>query len=524
MQKLSFFTSRSDITIKQQHVYYEEFPDIKFYYLLTDSSFIPVRHNCAYIGTSSQVAEMLEDFHADFPVLFILTDCPDGFFEQYQQLKCNLLYIPADIGLIYRALNESFGIYSYWSEQFQIASLSPDTTLHMLLDLGSQMLHSPLFLLNTGYTLLDCSLEERAEITFPGFKELDQKGYLSPQARDALLACPYMELYPIRHGTSVYAWLMFYCDEENEYRRTWFLSLLTEPIKQQLLLADQLPADSSSVALMQFLRDLIEMQIVTSEEVENRAQLLKLPRDVFYHLLVVPIEDRRDDTRALHSLKQALRKELPSAQLCLYENHLILFFAVKEKHIPVTDLPSLQALLTCYNTCLGYGGCLRHLEQLRSLYLWSCSAVRLGQKLGEPGERIFCFDDYRIYYMIDLCRTGFQNIHFHDNLLYLCHPDIITLCRYDQEHQSDYLHILYEYLSLDCNFAKTARQLNYHRNTLMYKISKIESILGRPLAQAEYKQILLYSCKIARYIRDYLGREPSQYNAQSMANKWIPPR
>ena len=45
MQKQSFFTSRYDITIKQQHVYYEEFPDIKFYYLLTDSSFIPVRHN-----------------------------------------------------------------------------------------------------------------------------------------------------------------------------------------------------------------------------------------------------------------------------------------------------------------------------------------------------------------------------------------------------------------------------------------------------------------------------------------------
>jgi len=401
MQKISFFTNRADITIKQQHIYYEEFPDIKFYYLLTDSSFIPVRHNCAYIGTSSQIAEMLADFEADFPVLFIMTDCPDGFFAQYGQLKCNLLYIPAEIGIIYRALNESFGIYSYWSEQFQIASLSPDTTMHTLLELGSQMLHSPLFLLNTGYTLLDCSLKEKPDITFPGFSELDQKGYLSPNARDELLACPYMELYPIRHKTSVYAWLMFYCDEENEYRRTWFLPLLTEPLKQQLLLAEQLQADSSSVALMQFLRDLIEMQIVTSEEVQNRAQLLKLPQGTYYHLLVVPVEDRRDDTRALHSLEQALRRALPSAWLCLYENSLILFFATKETSIPISDPAALKELLTCHNTCLGYGGCLRHLEQLRSLYLCACSAIRLGQKLGEPGERIFQFDDYRIYYMIE---------------------------------------------------------------------------------------------------------------------------
>ena len=81
-----------------------------------------------------------------------------------------------------------------------------------------------------------------------------------------------------------------------------------------------------------------------------------------------------------------------------------------------------------------------------------------------------------------------------------------------QDHGTDFVDILSTFLQSDSNLTKTARKLNFHRNTMLYKLSKIESIIGDSLEDSTLKQTLLLSCYTIRYIALYLKEDVLKYN------------
>lgn len=265
--------------------------------------------------------------------------------------------------------------------------------------------------------------------------------------------------------------------------------------------------NQTQVRFTQLVSDLIEMKINGMEEINNRLSLLKLHLKSYYMVFLLCPQDPDNPALPLSKMTGEMERRFPAGCSCVYREMLVLFLPLEGRLPPDLDEKGLEGLLAEWKVFLGTGGPARHLEQFRSFFLMAEAAVRLGRKLGRPGQRIFYFEDYRMYYLADLCRQGFVESHHHDNLIYLCHPDIITLYRYDMEHRTEYRTILYEYLLYDCNLTQTARKLNYHRNTMQYKLYKIEEIIGRPLADGSYKQTLLFSCAIARYITEYLGRD-----------------
>lgn len=76
----------------------------------------------------------------------------------------------------------------------------------------------------------------------------------------------------------------------------------------------------------------------------------------------------------------------------------------------------------------------------------------------------------------------------------LKHPGIIQLKQYDEESHSDLYHTLYTYLRCSCNMAETARQLNLHRNSLLYRLNQIREICQIRLDDPDIREHLLFSC------------------------------
>ena len=64
--------------------------------------------------------------------------------------------------------------------------------------------------------------------------------------------------------------------------------------------------------------------------------------------------------------------------------------------------------------------------------------------------------------------------------------------------------MLYVYLITDRNAAEAARKLYLHRNTMLYKISKIEEILGQSLDDCMFRSRLQYSYYVLEYTTQYL--------------------
>ena len=75
----------------------------------------------------------------------------------------------------------------------------------------------------------------------------------------------------------------------------------------------------------------------------------------------------------------------------------------------------------------------------------------------------------------------------------LIHPAIEIIREYDAKSQSNLLHTLDVYLLNDCNAQHCGRLLFLHRNSLVYRIHRIQEIAGIDLSDPEERSYLRLS-------------------------------
>lgn len=75
-----------------------------------------------------------------------------------------------------------------------------------------------------------------------------------------------------------------------------------------------------------------------------------------------------------------------------------------------------------------------------------------------------------------------------------------TLMEYDRENGSDMVHTLEIFLEQSCNIAAATEALYVHRNTVKYRIKRIEEILGRDLKDVTVQFNLRLAFKIMHYL------------------------
>lgn len=75
----------------------------------------------------------------------------------------------------------------------------------------------------------------------------------------------------------------------------------------------------------------------------------------------------------------------------------------------------------------------------------------------------------------------------------LLHPALDIIERYDRENQTDLLRTLRVYLENDCNAQKCGRLLFLHRNSLVYRVHRIQEISGCDLSNPTERSFLRIS-------------------------------
>ena len=80
----------------------------------------------------------------------------------------------------------------------------------------------------------------------------------------------------------------------------------------------------------------------------------------------------------------------------------------------------------------------------------------------------------------------------------LLHPALNIIERYDRENQTDLLRTLKVYLENDCNAQKCGRLLFLHRNSLVYRVHRIQEISGCDLSDPTERSYLRISFLLRR--------------------------
>lgn len=214
-----------------------------------------------------------------------------------------------------------------------------------------------------------------------------------------------------------------------------------------------------------------------------------------------------------------LHKLIPEALIGPWNDDIIAFIPNPDRQSRLDQYEEgLQKLLERYQAYAGSS--LWTKWRFRTSILLAESNAKFGQILGlEPSRHLFFSNEYSFYHLIDLAADSFQRIHHSKDLTYLMHPCILHINRYDIEHDTNLLEVLYHYLINGCRVGDTSISLNMHRNTVQGKLNKLNEIIHEDFTKNGIIQCrILISCMVFFYQDRYL-KEPFS-NPQSMLSSF----
>ena len=267
---------------------------------------------------------------------------------------------------------------------------------------------------------------------------------------------------------------------------------------------------SGEQTVEQFFADLLDGKVTDEEELRQRTQALPKPLRDFISCIVIRRKNPADPIVREQMLRD-LETIFPEDNYCFYQNDLVVLHTMSERLLGGVDwdTDALTAYLHQYGAFCGVSHSTRYRNHINTLYRQSSQTAHLGRIMQRDGlsDCIFAYQDYGMYYIIDLCAQRFLQVHNHDDLIYLVHPAIIAICRYDNSHNTNLRDVLFYYLLSHCSLNKTAQRLYMHRNTVLNKLNKIEEITYLSIQDGYLQVYLIFSCLIMRYYELYLGKK-----------------
>ncbi len=244
-----------------------------------------------------------------------------------------------------------------------------------------------------------------------------------------------------------------------------------------------------------FLIDVLDQKITKPETVHKQGQKLKLNQQKYLLLATISFGKKAQNGMSLSYLKGIVKRLLRTEKIILYQNKITVFLA-SDKKAELSEIvkPRFRDFLETNEMNVGISQHFDDLTQLSKYYLQSVKAVELGTTL-TPKENIFYYQNYAIYHLLETAGTL-------SNLKDFCDPVLMELLAYDKQYKTDYYHNLLIYLNNDGNVTKSAEYFQIHRNSMKYRIKKIEEILSISLSDMETKFSLVLSDKIVSFLAE----------------------
>ena len=517
---ITYITQTIEKTILEQHIGNHSSCTFQGIILLKNQK--KLLHEYLYIGQYQDGLRLLMDCSPESSITMVLsaddinqTSLPDCSTH-------NVIVSTLDIFDLYNRLNIIVQNYLHWSHTLQHA-LCAGESLPQLLNTASGMIESPIYIINPG-----CRLIAGSNIQYfdePLGNELRNQGSLSIQSIQKLHSSrltvaqpnnyqklfihsiPYHVCEIHKHGRLLASILLAENPQKKEIDFYQLLIDFTEIITHTLLenLEMLLNQDQRFSA---FLKELLNEQLTESAEIKKRLDTLSYPVHSFCCFVLIRQQDMLCQEIPTSVLLQHLQHIFPTNNMTVYEGDIVILHSQENrpKKNMNFDYTRLEALLERVHAYAGISNASRHLQRLRTLFTIASASIRLGTTLHRNTlqERIFSYENYSMYYIIDLCARQFIKEHHHNDLIYLVHPSIIKICRYDAEHKTNLRDVLFYYLLSGCSLNRTAQSMYMHRNTVLNKLNKISELTDIPLEDGYTRHRMIMSCLIMRYYEEYL--------------------
>ncbi len=521
MPNISFLLKHLSPTIINRHISYSELANFEGVMILRG----PISYSSDYlhIADSQELPTILIDMDPKKNIT-IITSGDFGDLSKYRNIShVNLIATSLDLFELYEKINRIVTDYRSWYICFMKSICEEKTPKHLIDEIGSKI-NAPVLLLDKTYRLICAHQEPLLNDLF--IEEVFSKGMLTPSSvlklvgKDLKTYSQGLEsvrffssmtpntydMIALTYNDNVFAHLIIVTDSRHDAMDIPYLTTqLSYYVKKLLSCKNEIEPYVDTV-FSKLMEEIIELEVTTLEDIEERLKLVKYPLNLFNSCVVVHFNDSESSEIPYNFIVSQLEQIFPKNNITIYQGDIIILMSYETRTWEL-DLGCSQliSLLKQYDAFAGISNGTRDRSKIRTLYLIAKSTVQLGMTLRKnKEERFFTHEEYSMYCIIDLCAKHFNENYKHNDIIYLSHPAIIALLRHDQKHNNNLVDILFHYLINDSNIIKTSKALYMHRNTVTNKIKKISEIIGVTLDDGQLQLRLLFSCLLVKYYKDYM--------------------
>lgn len=245
-----------------------------------------------------------------------------------------------------------------------------------------------------------------------------------------------------------------------------------------------------SVPYFSIFKDIIEKASTEQDIIERcRVSGLSFPKSM--QLIAVKSADLRSSL-SLYLMRDTLTNTLPASAFCIiYDDSLI--SVVDKKYVTRDLIKSIQAVVGGSDTRIGISRPFDDIMNLSDAFGEMLAIQRVYQKL-EVDSLIIYYEDILLYHFMELASHGADLERF-------CRPEIRRIEEYDQKYGTSLKESVEAYLESGRNIQRAARKMNIHKNTLRYRLERVETIFEIDLTDENTCFNLQFSLRMYRMIR-----------------------
>lgn len=182
-------------------------------------------------------------------------------------------------------------------------------------------------------------------------------------------------------------------------------------------------------------------------------------------------------------LREKLTEQLPSSCVFHYDGGVVCIFNVTKSGGYNSAADHLAKIIPSDPFTWGVSYEFTGLERVPEFYRQALTALETAEEAGRTHATMYQA----------ACTLISAELKEIPGLQGYIHPDLRRLEEVDRHGDSQYVHTLFEYLLCGGNYTDTAARLGLHRNSLIYRMSRIQEIISTDLSDHENRQLLFYS-------------------------------
>ena len=400
-------------------------------------------------------------------------------------------------------LSEAFETYAQWESRLYELMVG-GAPLQELLDAANTVFNRPMFIKNDSAWIFAITRGYPADV-HPYWAKMERSaGQYTPDydtvrtvSTDPEFRNVFMEKYPSVTRSPAYGAMILHANLYLENRR----------VAEIIALENGVPFDKGEVHLMHIFAEMVEKYIRGNTGIlfsvsdpatflgalieTGSADEMNLP--TIYRsagltsgseMCVAVIEGKnRSETPMLGVLRDGLRAQLKNAAVFSYKSQVVCVVELGGARDYGAAMQAIAALVPQDAFLWGAG---YEFSDLRLLKIYYEQAVTALNKAAARGSVCATMYDAACECIAEKCmRSG--------ELAALIHPDLLRLRAADEKENTQYANTLFYFLLCGGNYTDTAALMGLHRNSLIYRMNKIRSIMHTSPDDMENRELLIFS-------------------------------